>query len=151
MNWKRILVPHDFSASANHALAVARDEAKAHGSAIVMLHVIELPYQFRPDTVIVADSSGAPVNLRDYAITQADAHLADLAARLAKDSATATTAIRIGSPADEINTFVDEHDVDLVIMGTHGRSGLAHMLVGSVTERVVRSSKVPVLTIRHHA
>jgi nucleotide-binding universal stress UspA family protein len=150
MNWKRILVPHDFSASANHALAVARDEAKAHGSAIVMLHVIELPYQFRPDTVIVSDASGAPVNVRDYAISEADAHLADLAARLAKDSATATTAIRLGNPVDEITKFVDENDVDLVIMGTHGRSGLAHMLIGSVTERVVRSSKVPVLTIRHH-
>jgi nucleotide-binding universal stress UspA family protein len=150
MNWKRILVPHDFSASANHALAVARDEAKAHGSSLTMLHVIELPYQFRPDTVIVSDASGAPVNVRDYAISQAEAHLADLSARLAKDSATATSAVRIGRPVDEIAKFIDENAIDLVIMGTHGRGGLAHMLIGSVTERVVRTSKVPVLTVRHH-
>ncbi len=57
MAWNTILVPHDFSASANHATAIARDEAKLHGAKIVLLHVIELPYQLGPDAVIVPDAS----------------------------------------------------------------------------------------------
>jgi universal stress protein A len=149
MSWKTILVPHDFSSSANHALAVARDEAKAHGSKILVLHVIELPSQFSANSVIMPDATGAPINVKDYAVQQAQAHLADLAARLAKDGTPITTFIRVGRPTEEITQFVTENAVDLIIMGTHGRTGLAHMLLGSVTERVVRTSTAPVLTIRH--
>jgi len=149
MIWKTILVPHDFSSSANHAAAIARDEAKAHGAKLQMLHVIDLPVQFRPDTVILPEATGAPINVKDYAIAQAETHLKDLEARLAKDGVVATSAIRVGNAVDEIIRYVEENAIDLIVMGTHGRSGLAHLLVGSVAERVVRSSKVPVLTIRH--
>ncbi len=149
MSWKTILVPHDFSSSANHAAAVARDEAKLHGAKIVLLHVIDLPYAVKPDTVIVPDATGAPVNIKDYAVTAADAHLADIVARLAKDGASATPFVRIGNPVEQILQFVDEEKPDLIVMGTHGRTGLQHMLVGSTTERVVRGSSVPVLTVRH--
>lgn len=149
MNWKTILVPHDFSDPANHALVIARDEAKAHGAKILILHVVDLPSQFNPETVIVPDSTGAPMNVKDYAVRQSEAHLAELTAGLAEEGAQATGFIRVGNPVDEIARFVDENGVDLIVMGTHGRSGLAHLLVGSVAERVVRTSKVPVLTIRH--
>jgi universal stress protein A len=148
MIWKTILVPHDFSSSANHAVAIARDEAKAHGAKMILLHVIDLPFSLKPETVIVPDDTGAPINVRDYAVRQAEDHLADLAARVAKDGVTATTFIRLGKPEDEIVKFAVENKVDLIAMGTHGRTGLAHMLVGSVAERVVRTSKCPVLTIR---
>lgn len=149
MNWKTILVPHDFSSSANHAAAIARNEAKAHGAKLVLLHVIDFPTQIQPDTAIVPDANGAPISLKTFAVTQAETHLVDLVDRLAKDGIAATSFIRIGNPVDEILRFVDENAIDLVAMGTHGRTGLAHLLVGSVTERVVRMSKVPVLTIRH--
>jgi nucleotide-binding universal stress UspA family protein len=149
MNWKTILVPHDFSSSANHAAAIARDEAKAHGAKLLLLHVIQMPSQLAPDSVIMPADTGAPLNFREYAINQAEAHLADLDARLAKDGIKPTTFIRVGNPIDEILLFSDENEVDLIVMGTHGRSGIEHLLVGSVTERVVRASKVPVLTIRH--
>lgn len=148
MMWKTILVPHDFSSSANHAVAIARDEAKAHGAKLMLLHVIDLPTSIKPDTVIVPDPDGAPINIKDYAIRQAEQHLADLAARIAKDGVTAATFLRLGKPEDEIVKFATENAVDLIAMGTHGRTGLAHMLIGSVTERVVRMSKCPVLTIR---
>jgi nucleotide-binding universal stress UspA family protein len=149
MNWKTILVPHDFSSSANHAAAIARDEAKAHGSKLLLLHVIQLPSQFQPDTAIVPEETGAPIGLREYAVKQAEAHLEDLSARLAKDGVTAQTFLRIGNPVDEILTFVTENNVDLIVMGTHGRSGVAKMLAGSVTERVIRAADIPVLTTRH--
>lgn len=148
MIWKTILVPHDFSSSANHAVAIARDEAKAHSAKLLLLHVIDLPTAIKPDTVIVPDETGAPINVKDYAVRQAEAHLADLVARIAKDGVTAQPFIRLGKPEDEIVKFATENKVDLIAMGTHGRTGLEHMLVGSVAERVVRSSPCAVLTIR---
>jgi nucleotide-binding universal stress UspA family protein len=149
MIWKTILVPHDFSGSANHAAAIARDEAKLHNARIVLLHVIDLPHQFQPDAVIVPQATGAPINLRDYAVSSAEAHLNEIAARLEKDGIKAQSFIRLGSPVDEITKFIDEEKVDLIVMGTHGRTGLKALLVGSVAERVVRTSSVPVMTVRH--
>lgn len=148
MIWKTILVPHDFSSSANHAAALARDEAKLHGASIVLLHVIDLPGQLKPETVIVPDATGAPINIKDYAVRQAEEHLADISARLGKDGVVAKTFIRLGKPEEEIIEFAKQNAIDLIVMGTHGRTGLEHMLVGSVAERVVRGSTVPVLTIR---
>lgn len=149
MTWKTILVPHDFSTSANHAAAIARDEAKLHGGTLVLLHVIELPAQLGPDAVIVPPETGAPISIKEYAIQSAGAHLQDIADRLAKDGVTARGVVVIGAPVDEINRAVDRERADLVVMGTHGRTGFRHLVAGSVAERVVRSSKVPVLTIRH--
>ena len=149
MAWNRILVPHDFSASANHATAIARDEAKAHGGNIVLLHVIDLPYQLGPDTVIVPEATGTPISIKQYAIQSAENHLQDITDRLAKDGVTATGVIKVGTPVDEIIRTIGEQAIDLVVMGTHGRTGIRHLMAGSVTERVVRSSHVPILTIRH--
>jgi nucleotide-binding universal stress UspA family protein len=59
----------------------------------------------------------------------------------------ATEAIRLGVPHEIIREYIDENDVDLVVMGTHGRTGLEHTLLGSTTERVVRTVDVPVLTV----
>ena len=149
MTWKTILVPHDFSTSANHAAAIARDEAKLHGGTLVLLHVIELPYQLGPDAVIVPPETGAPISVKQYAIDSAETHLQDIADRLAKDGVTARGVVVIGAPVDEINRAVERERADLIVMGTHGRTGFRHLVAGSVAERVVRSSKVPVLTIRH--
>ena len=149
MSWKTLLVPHDFSASADHATAIAQSEARIHGSAIVLLHVIDLPYQLSPDAVIVPEETGAPISVKQYAISSAEAHLQDIAARLAKDGVTATGVVVFGSPVDEINRAIHDQHADLVVMGTHGRTGIRHLIAGSVAERVVRTSKVPVLTIRH--
>jgi nucleotide-binding universal stress UspA family protein len=149
MTWKTILVPHDFSASANHATAIARDEARLHGSTLVLLHVIELPAQLGPDAVIVPPETGAPISVKQYALQSAEAHLQDIADRLAKDGVTARCSVAIGSPVDEINRAADREVADLIAMGTHGRTGLRLLVAGSVAERVVRTSKVPVLTVRH--
>src|ERR1700733_3184824 len=106
MTWKRILVPHDFSSPANHACALARDEAKGHGGKILLLHVIELPAQLTQDTAIIPDQTGA---------------------RLEKDGVKPAVFIRFGKPAEEILAFADENAVELIVMGTHGRTGLAHL------------------------
>jgi universal stress protein A len=147
MIWKTILVPHDFSSSANHACAVARDEAKTHGARVILVHVIDLPYQMAPESSMIATATEEPVSMKEYASRGAEKHLDDIAARLAKDGVQPTKFIRFGRPHDEITKLADEAKCDLIIMGTHGRTGLAHLLVGSVAERVVRTSKVPVLTV----
>jgi nucleotide-binding universal stress UspA family protein len=149
MAWKTILVPHDFSASADHAMAIALSEARVHGAVIVLLHAIDLPLQLGPDAVIVPPETGTPISVKQYAIQSAENHLQGIVEQLAKDGAVASYAVAVGAPVEEINRAVDEHRVDLIVMGTHGRTGIRHLMAGSVTERVVRTSKVPVLTIRH--
>ena len=148
--WRTILVPHDFSSSANHAAAVARDQARPHGGKLLLLHVCDLPLDLGPDTtLIVGHEADAPISMRHFAMSGAEAHLRDLAARLDRDGVTADVFVRVGKPADEIIRFATEHAADVIVMGTHGRTGIRHLIAGSVTERVVRTSPVPVLTIRH--
>jgi len=147
MIWKTILVPHDFSSSANHACAVARDEAKTHGARVILVHVIDLPYQMVPESAMVSGEAIEPISMKEYAARGAEKHLDDIAARLAKDGVTPQKFLRFGRPHDEIVKLAEELKADLIVMGTHGRTGLAHLLVGSVAERVVRTSKCPVLTV----
>lgn len=146
--WKRILVPHDFSPSANHAAALARDEAKAHGGVILLLHVVDLPIAYSPDTMVMT-GNGGPIGMREYAMEAALDHVRDLANRLETDGVEVASFVRLGRPVDEILAFAREHEADAIVMGTHGRTGLSHWMAGSVTERVVRASHVPVLTTRH--
>lgn len=147
--WRTILVPHDFSASANHAAAIARDQAKLHDGRIVLLHVVELP-NFGPDTtMLLPDVSETPIGMREYAVRHAEAHLADLAARLAADGVAASAEVRVGNAVDEITRYADANAIDSIVMGTHGRTGVRRLIAGSVSERVVRTASVPVLTIRH--
>jgi nucleotide-binding universal stress UspA family protein len=148
MPWRTILVPHDFSSSANHAAALARDVAKQFGARLVLLHVAEVPAGIGIDTAVVPEGGAAPISLRDYATASANEHLADLAARLEKDGLVVTTQVAVGRPVDEILRAAAEEKADLIAMGTHGRTGLRHLVTGSVTERVVRTSPVPVLTVR---
>ena len=115
----------------------------------MLIHVIDLPHQLGPDAVVVPPETGAPINVRDYAVDQAQTHVDDLVARLAKDGATATGVVRVGNPVDEILRYAAEQKVDAIVMGTHGRSGIRHLIAGSVAERVVRGAKVPVITVRH--
>ena len=149
MTWKTILVPHDFSSSANHATALARDEAKLHGARLVLLHVVDLPPSFGAEAVVFPPDTGAPISLKAYALAGAQAHVDDLVARLQKDGATISALVRVGAPVEEILRVADEEQADLIVMGTHGRTGVRHLIAGSVAERVVRAAKVPVLTVRH--
>lgn len=149
MSWKAILVPHDFSPSANHAAALARDVAKVHGASITLLHVIDIPHQLGGGEVIVPPETGAPIALKDYAIASAENHINDLAQRLTKDGVHTEAYVGVGHPVDEILRFVKTRGQDLIVMGTHGHSGIRHLIAGSVTERVVRGAPVPVLTVRH--
>ena len=136
-----ILVPVDFSEPSNHALRVAVDLAKQYGGALRMLHVFDVPPAY-------AGMDMTPMDLMtpmfDAARRQLDAAVDGVRAEVPDASAV----LGQGSPWREILAEVEKSGADLVVMGTHGRRGLDRALLGSVTEKVVRLSPVPVLTVR---
>lgn len=148
--WKRILVPHDFSESASHAVSIAASEARAHGAQIVLLHVVELmPHFGRDTTMMVRPGTTQHVSVTSYYREDGEARLAPIAATLRESGIDVTVEVRAGVPLEEIQRCATSRGVDAIVMGTHGRTGLRRMIAGSVAERVVRTSSVPVLTVRH--
>jgi nucleotide-binding universal stress UspA family protein len=147
--WSTILVPHDFSACADHAAAIACEAARLHHGRIVLLHVVELPAHFGPDsTLVVAPNTETPMGIRQFAETTALTQLDEIASRLEREGARVEAIVRVGRAVDEIDQVATEHGVGVIVMGTHGRTGLRHLIAGSVAERVVRTSPVPVVTVR---
>ena len=142
----RIMVPTDFSAPADAALDYARDVARQFGASIDLVHVFDDPFTsgaFVGDGTVVM-----PFELREaaekYAREQLDSRHAAHAAALAGSS----TSFLMGPPAKCLVEHAKENKADLIVMGTHGRTGLGHLLLGSVAERVVRTASCPVLTTR---
>ena len=146
--WKTILVPHDFSSGASQAARLAHDLAKLHGGKLVFLHVAELPPLVGPGAAIVPDEGGAPISVADFAVQSAGDQLAKLVDEYGTDGVEARFEAVIGSPAAEITTVAEKIGADVIVIATHGRSGLARALLGSVAARVIRHSNVPVVTVR---
>jgi universal stress protein A len=144
---KRILVPVDFSDDSRNALAYARDFAKPLGAELSLLHVVEPIYYATPADMYVASPNVAM--LLDEQRRLATKHLQRIAADLKKKGQRVRAAVKTGAPSQVI--IDSTRGADLIIMGTHGRTGLVHMLMGSVAEKVVRGANCPVLTLRHAA
>jgi nucleotide-binding universal stress UspA family protein len=143
---RRILVPTDFSKHSHNALQYAVAFADKFGSELHLLHVVQDLALFLPDTVAVSPVAAPPVDQLTAAVREA-------LLRVIRDNGlerlTVCPEVREGTPFYEIIRCAKEKDVDLIVMGTHGRSGLAHVLLGSVSEKVVRKAPCPVLTVRH--
>jgi nucleotide-binding universal stress UspA family protein len=138
--YEQILVPTDGSDAAGHAVRRAVDLASRYDARIHALYV--------KDTSAFASLEGAGESMLDAMTAEGEAAI-EAVERVAADAGLATaTAVVEGTPHRAIVDYVAANDIDLVVMGTHGRRGLDRYLVGSVTERVVRSSPVPVLTVR---
>jgi nucleotide-binding universal stress UspA family protein len=137
--FQRILCPTDFDGNSIEALRLARRLALRDEGKVFLVHVV-LP----TDPFVIS----APLVAR-RSQTEALAELKRLGAdELA--GVTYETLVRIGRPAHEIPQVAKEIGADLIVMGTHGRDGLEHLVLGSVAEKVVRESVCPVLTIRAH-
>ena len=146
---KRILVPIDFSADSLHALAYARDFAKPFGAELVILYVVEPIYYATPaDMYAVSPNMAVLLDEQRRAGSQ---QLARLSADLTKKGQRHRTIMKTGSAAQIIVDTAKSSRADMLIMGTHGRTGLAHLFMGSVAEKVVRTAGCPVLTVRHGA
>ena len=135
---KTILVPVDFQDASHEAIAVARDLGGRLGMELVLLHVYSIPVVVYPGF----EPMMAP-GLPDEIATAAKRTLDQLAASVGGPK----TMVRCGDPATEVLKAIDDLTPAFVAMGTHGRKGLSHLLMGSVAEQVIRGSNVPVITV----
>jgi len=143
-SFKKILVPTDFSAHAESALSTALDLAKQFDASVTLVHVFKPIALAFPDPSAVYNSALAADAMNETAKTLN--RMRDEAS--AKASTAVEAVLRTGSPTHEIVDFARSNGFDLIVMGTHGRTGLAHMLIGSVAERVVRTAPCGVLIVR---
>lgn len=146
--WKTLLVPHDFSACADSALRVALELAETHGSDLVILHVSDLPPNVAADARITPAGETTSVRVDEYVTRGASARLEAIAGTLRKGGVGVCTRAVIGDVADEILKAAEDHAASAIVVGTHGRNGLAHLLLGSIAEKIVRRSRLPVVTVR---
>lgn len=143
----KILVPVDFSACARAALDHAMFLSSKFSAPVHLLHVWHIPGHLRPDlTVWVGDVSGT---LADHAQQDASAEMAKFLSETALGTnANVTSEVIGGTPAIAIVEEAKAKGCDLIVIGTHGRTGLSHLLLGSVAESVVRHAPCPVMTVR---
>lgn len=144
---KRILAPIDFSADSEKAQKYALRLAQQFGAQVVLLHVTEpLAYTgdyMPPDAMANWDASA--LQKANEKITAAEKALA---AAAGERTITADTAVRTGIAHDEIVQAAQTLEADLIVISTHGRTGLRHILMGSTAERVVRHAPCPVFVVR---
>jgi nucleotide-binding universal stress UspA family protein len=141
--WKRVLCPIDFSEPARAAMKAAVAICQQNDADLHLFHAYELPGYTLPEGSVVA----SPKMLQDLA-DQAEKHLEEWKAlALAAGAPRVATVKAVGEPAIEVVEFARETLQELLVVGTHGRTGIRHALVGSVAERVVRRATCPVLTI----
>jgi nucleotide-binding universal stress UspA family protein len=141
--FNHILVPVDFEQPSQEALEVAIDLALAFDARLTLLHAWDIPIfaYAGSNSFVTADMW---TSIERAAAEQLASTLAILRKRLPR----AESVLAQGAPAVETLAVADRENADVIVMGTHGRHGLGRVLLGSVAERVVRSSPVPVLTIR---
>ena len=141
---KRILVPVDFSHPSRGALRFAREWALRFGSEVVLLHVIEPMNTYG---ILGIEPLAMPLPTKDYH-EQVRRVLENFARQEISDIPQVAVHLRNGVAYDQIAIAARELEVDLIIIATHGRTGLAHALMGSTAEGVVRHAPCPVLTLR---
>lgn len=141
MNFDRILVPVDFSPTSLAALGAAKRLAGRFSSEVLLLHVIEL-------LVPIDFAGGAAVQLEEHHRREATTRLARLAQQLERSGIRVRTRIVEGTAARAIVEVARKERAGVIVMGTHGAGGFTRFVVGSVTDRVVRSASCPVLTVR---
>ncbi|SRR6266540_2366825 len=141
---KTILVPSDFSECSDAAIRYGLELARRFDAKLHLLHVIQDP----ATQPWAAEGLSIPI-LQAVDQWQKDAQQRLAGSVPAADAGRVTAVAKIATPFQEILGYADEHAVDLIVMGTHGRSGMSHLLLGSIAEKVVRRAPCPVLTVRH--
>jgi len=166
MNVTKILVPMDHSDYADRALQWGASLADKYGAQLLLLHVVsrssedvpgrgalrtDAPLQFALDNPSVYYAATPPpreaVGVIDL-LERARSDLKDFAMAKLKGSLSVNPLVGVGKPAEEILRVAQEEAVDLIVMGTHGRTGLRHVLMGSVAETVMRTAPCPVFTVK---
>lgn len=144
---RRILVPTDFSEHSRAALDYAAALARSLEASIDVLHVWEAPAFVPPGGFY--ETGGRDTSLVDIIRKNAESSLAEFVADAKKRGVEVQASFaELGSPSQTITQFAETRGYDLIVIGSHGRTGLAHALIGSVAERVVRHACCPVLAVR---
>ena len=148
---KRILVPTDFSKPAMIATEVAADIARKAGTELTLLHVIEedVGNSINVEGQVSSDSGWEEKLFTMKLIEKAKKQMAKLAEDPKLEGVKVRQELRVGSPYHGMNKIITEKKVDLVVMGTSGRSDFEQMIIGSNTEKVVRRANCPVLTVHN--
>jgi universal stress protein A len=140
-----ILAPTDFSAHSEKAVRYACGLAERLGSDLHLVHILSEILPAGPDPLLM------PVMPPEY-YKENEVRAKEALDRLLVPAwgspRSVVTAVRWGSPVESIVTYALDHHVDLIVIATHGRTGLSHVLLGSVAERIVREAPCPVLTLR---
>ncbi|HEX6243682.1 MAG TPA: universal stress protein [Polyangiales bacterium] len=143
--FSKILLPTDFSDHAHEALSYATRLAQLHGGSLTLVHAYDLVPYALPEGPLMDD-----VQMRELQ-SALERQLEKLKQQALKTGTTQVTAQLLQGPAaSEIVRVAGEQSFDLIVMGTHGRTGLSHLLLGSVTEKVVRRAPCAVLTVPLH-
>ncbi len=143
----RILVPVDFSDCSREAASLALSWSTSFKASVTVLHAWQTPHFVSPDLMVsLPDEPGRP--FLDYMEREARAALEEFLGNVERpEGVRVDTRLEMGEAADVILQVLAEDEHDLVVMGTHGRRGLERLLMGSVAERTIRHSRVPVLTV----
>jgi nucleotide-binding universal stress UspA family protein len=148
LNLKKILYPTDFSEYSLAALPYAVSLTKQNNAELYCLHVVEMPKE-----EYLTSEYMVPLNVphvpEDKVLRTARARLKRFVAENLSDFDKVTSRVLVGAPFVEIIRYARDQSIDLIVIGTHGHSALAAMLLGSVAEKVVRKAPCPVLTVRH--
>jgi len=139
MELKRILMPTDFSENADHAFQYALAFARAFGAKLYIMHVVHFPPQIQ--LYVTRD-------VLDRLVKDVETSLKELIERSKETKINFNPVVRLGVEDSEITGLAEKERIHLIVMGTHGRTGLAHTFLGSVAERVVRHAPCPVLTVK---
>ncbi len=143
---KKILVCTDFSENSLPARQCAVEWAKAFGAELAILHVVNSRFFGYPTFAdrVPVEMALIQKNIEEGVLEE----LESIADECSKDLSSVQSHSRTGSPAEEIIRFADEESMDLIIMGTHGWTGVRHLILGSTAENVVRTANCPVLSVR---
>ena len=143
MQIKKILCPTDFSETSEKSLDYALFLAKAHQAQLVILHVVDHLQGFDHYEILAL----TPMEIAQKMEKRANENLDDLLTRI-EGAVSAEKAVRNGKTSVEICEAAREAQADIIVIGSHGRTGLSHVLIGSVAETVVRHADCPVLVVR---
>ena len=142
---RRILVPTDFGECSAPAVRLAAELADKFAAELILLHVVQDLALAMPDAVMPTPVPGPDLG---QLIDAGKVGLANLIEREILSRLSPRTEVRVGSPVPEIVSAATDLKADLLCVGTHGRTGLAHLLLGSQAERIIREAPCPVLTVK---
>jgi len=150
MKLQRILVPVDFSDTSRQALEWALELAGKFDAAVEVLYVWTPPHYFSPELMVAAPGWSA-MSVETYARSEAEKDMEKFMSSLKAPGLRVTHRIEVGSAAPTIVRWAGESHADLIVMGTHGLTGLTRVLLGSVAQEVLPRAPCPVMTVKRQA